>query len=236
MRRFANLHLLIFISANLHIKIMFHFQTSRTARVFTLGEASESVKEIWIVLHGYGQLAEYFIKHFEPLDDGSRWIIAPEALSRFYLQPGGGRVGASWMTREDRWVEIEDQLNYLDSLLDYLKEKLPHESCKIHVLGFSQGVATAWRWLMQGKHRADALILWAGRSPREYPDQGMANLKHIKLFAVVGDQDPFASPEKAKEENEILSSKFADFQSFIFSGKHSMDKDTLLHIASVLRN
>ena len=43
-----------------------------------------------------------------PLDDGSRLIVAPEALSRFYLgevsqRPASERrVGASWMTREDR--------------------------------------------------------------------------------------------------------------------------------------
>lgn len=213
---------------------MFHFQTQRTARISSLGEPSESVKELWIVFHGYGQLAEYFIKNFEQLADSSRWIIAPEALSRFYLKPGGGRVGASWMTKEDRLTEIADQLTYLDSLLAHLKAQLPHEGYKIHVLGFSQGVATAWRWLMQGDSEADSLILWAGQSPREYPEKGMERFHRTKIFAVVGDQDPFATSERTKEEHAVLMGKFGDVQTFTFKGQHTMDRSALLKISAML--
>lgn len=215
---------------------MFHFQTQRHARIFTLGEPSEAVQELWIVLHGYGQLAEYFIKNFEVLNDESRWIIAPEALSRFYLQPGGGRVGASWMTKEDRLTEIEDQLQYLDSLLAHLKKQLPDTSYKIHVLGFSQGVATAWRWLMQGKSQVDSLTLWAGQSPREYPEQGMKRFHKMKLFAVVGKKDQFVTKEKAEREHALLISKFTDIQVFNFEGKHEMNQVKLLEIAALLKN
>ena len=77
-----------------------HFSTPRTARYYTLDPA-EAVREVWFVLHGYGQLAGAFLRHFERLQDGARLFIAPEALSRYYL-PGHQRVGASWMTREDR--------------------------------------------------------------------------------------------------------------------------------------
>jgi len=214
---------------------MFHFQTQRTARIFSLGEPSASTKELWIVFHGYGQLAEYFLKNFEPLADSSRWIIAPEALSRFYLQPGGGRVGASWMTKEDRLSEITDQLGYLDSLLVYLREQLPNTAYRVHVLGFSQGVATAWRWLMQGSSEADSLILWAGQSPREYPPKGMNRFHRMKIFAAVGEQDPFVTQKRVKEEHAILRSKFPDIQTLTFEGKHKMDSSTLLKISAILR-
>jgi predicted esterase len=140
------------------------------------------------------------------------------------------------MTKEDRLTEIDDQLQYLDSLLAYLQKQLSDTSYKIHVLGFSQGVATAWRWLMLGKSQVDSLTLWAGQSPREYPDQGMERLNKMKLFAVVGKNDPFVTKEKAEQEHALLMSKFTDIQAFTFEGKHEMNPAKLLEIAAMLRN
>src|SRR2546425_1041706 len=85
-----------------------HLAVDKTARYYSLGEPGPATRQLWFVCHGYGQLAGRFLRHFEPLDDGSRVIIAPEGLSRFYLSesPAERRVGASWMTREDRLVEM----------------------------------------------------------------------------------------------------------------------------------
>src|SRR2546425_7420836 len=100
-----------------------HLPVTRTARYFTLGESSPGVGEVWFVCHGYGQLAGRFLRHFEPLADGTRLVVAPEALSRFYLEdttvPAKERkVGATWMTRENRLSEIrsEEHTSELQSL------------------------------------------------------------------------------------------------------------------------
>src|SRR5437868_12076424 len=87
-----------------------HFlDTTRTARYFTLGDPV-SAAELWFVGHGYGQLASRFLERFRGIDVEGRCIVAPEGLSRFYLTdtPTERRVGASWMTREDRLHEIDD--------------------------------------------------------------------------------------------------------------------------------
>ncbi|MEZ4903841.1 MAG: hypothetical protein R2822_19865 [Spirosomataceae bacterium] len=55
-----------------------HLTIQRTARYFTLGALDTSTQQVWFVLHGYGQLAEFFIKKFDVLDDGKTYIIAPE--------------------------------------------------------------------------------------------------------------------------------------------------------------
>ena len=57
---------------------------TRTARVALLGPATPAIRELWFVLHGYSQLAATFIEDFRAIDDGTRLIVAPEALSRFY--------------------------------------------------------------------------------------------------------------------------------------------------------
>ena len=50
--------------------------TSRTARYYTIGEANQETTDVWIVCHGYGQLAKYFIKHFQVWDDGKTFVLA----------------------------------------------------------------------------------------------------------------------------------------------------------------
>ena len=82
-----------------------------------MNELTEATERIWLVFHGYGQLAEYFIKKFEDLDPTKNFIIAPQGLSKYYLQGVYGRVGASWMTKEDRLTEIANQYAYIDEVL-----------------------------------------------------------------------------------------------------------------------
>ena len=100
-----------------------HLSTPRTARYHTLGDPA-SATHIWIVLHGYGQLARYFLRPFEGLETG-QLIAAPEGLSRFYSDIAHTRVGATWMTREDRDHEIIDQAIYLDRLAVHLQQQCP---------------------------------------------------------------------------------------------------------------
>ena len=60
-----------------------HLVVPRTARYHSLGDPAKA-KALWVVLHGYGHLARYFLNTFEELEDDA-YILAPEGLSRFYL-------------------------------------------------------------------------------------------------------------------------------------------------------
>ncbi|MCY7356827.1 MAG: phospholipase, partial [Rudanella sp.] len=42
-----------------------HLSVQRTARYYTLGDFTEQTTDLWFVLHGYGQLAKYFIRRFD---------------------------------------------------------------------------------------------------------------------------------------------------------------------------
>src|SRR5881628_787775 len=116
-----------------------HLSVSRTARYFTLGERSAAVAEVWFACHGYGQLAARFLEKLRVLDDGTRYLVAPEGLSRFYLSesPTERRVGASWMTREDRLVEIADYVQYLDAVHDEVRAGMRSEPVSVHAIGSS---------------------------------------------------------------------------------------------------
>ena len=125
------------------------FSVPRTARWWSAEPVEKAERRgTLIVLHGYGQLPEYFIRKFRPLAEAGWHVIAPEGAHRFYLQGTEGRVGASWMTKEARLDDIADQIVFLDALLGQLEEGMA--SGPRFLLGFSQGVATALRWAALG--------------------------------------------------------------------------------------
>ena len=139
---------------------------TRSARVVTIGPLDQPVDSVWIALHGYGQLGPRFAKRFTSLDDGRRLVVVPEGLSRYYADHQAGLVGASWMTREDRDQEITDYVRYLDDVAAWLPPTAADASRT--VLGFSQGSATAWRWLTRGTtRRPDRLVIWGGEVPAD---------------------------------------------------------------------
>jgi predicted esterase len=211
----------------------------RTARYFTLGPTHGFPRELWFVCHGYGQLASRFARQFAALDDGTRLIVAPEALSRFYLdsiqQRRGDpspRIGASWMSREDRESEIADYVSYLDQVAAEVRNSLTGAAPRIVVLGFSQGAATVSRWLAASELRADQLVLWGGGIPPELDVAAWAaRLRGAALTLVAGDGDEYATPTAIAAEAERLSSEGVAYSLQRFAGGHTIDGAALLQLA-----
>ncbi len=206
-------------------------ETSRTARYVTLGPLDGSHRELWIALHGYGQLARRFARGLATLDDGRRLIVAPEGLSRFYLDPGGSKVGTSWMTREDRLNEIADYVRYLDAVLAALP-LAPTTSPPLTVLGFSQGSATACRWIAHGAARPQRLLIWGGEIPPDLDwTRALPRLQEAEVVLVAGEQDPYATPEALAGLTTLLVSKGVGHRVLRFGGGHELHGPTLEAIA-----
>jgi predicted esterase len=214
-----------------------HLTVTRTARYYTLGPLAGAPRQRWFVCHGFAQLAGRFIRHFETLDDGTRVIIAPEALSRFYLEAAGGRspharVGATWMTREDRLAEIGDYVSYLDSLVTHMDRQLQHAGGENIALGFSQGAATASRWVAFGHARIDRLILWGGAMPPDL-DLGAAaeRLARVRIQIVLGSQDEYAGSAEVTGERRRLEAAGIPYELVEYDGGHALEAGTLARIA-----
>ena len=210
-----------------------HIKVARTARYFQLGEVGNAIKQVWFVCHGYGQLAGFFLKHFESLANGERLIVAPEGLSRFYLNGFNGRIGASWMTREDRLNDIKDYVIFLDAVYQQIFEQVDRSSVKVSVLGFSQGTAAASRWVALGGVETDRLILWAGLLPPELIDENKLEMLKTKLIFVAGDNDEYASKEKVLEQETHLKENSVSYKLIKFAGGHELDSGVLKEIASI---
>jgi predicted esterase len=214
-----------------------HLPVSRTARYFTIGEPHAGITELWFVCHGYGQLAGRFVRHFESIDAPHRLIVAPEALSRFYVESPGKthaetHVGASWMTREDRLSDIEDYVEYLDALHAHITTSLGGALPAFTVLGFSQGVATAARWLERTKVRVDRALFWGSTIPTDIDLAAPTQLRAARLIAVAGVGDEHATPAMlAAQESRLRSSGIA-CERVSFNGSHRIDREVLGRLAA----
>ena len=215
-----------------------HLQVSRTARYYTTDARIEAASELWIVCHGYAQLAGRFLRHFESIADNHRLIVAPEALSRFYLDALGGhhgpdsRIGGTWMTREDRLAEIGDHVSYLDTLMDELTRRRGAALPPVTVLGFSQGVATIARWLTLGASRADRVIMWGGSLPSDVaPDANGQLFRGAQLTLVVGERDQYITAERVSAETARLEVMGARYDVVRFDGAHEMNANVLRQLA-----
>jgi len=213
-----------------------HIQVPRTGRYYVAGEPGPGTREIWFVCHGYGQLARLFIRHFEPLTGGDRIAVAPEALSRFYLEdPQGGhanaRVGATWMTREDRLADIADYVAYLDAVAEAVQAALPRTGMRVVVLGFSQGAATACRWVTQGQVRPEELVLWGERLPHDLDVAAAAEtLRRLRVTFVVGSEDRQVSGDAVAEHQAALAAHGIAHRLVTFTGGHRLDATTLVSL------
>lgn len=190
----------------------------------TLPKNSKNPKHLLIALHGYGQLAKYFIRKFDWKD--APMVVAPEGPHRFYLKGASGRVGASWMTKEAREMDIEENLRWLSKLYEKIQQVYAPE--KITLLGFSQGAATAARWYQKHPDGFDQLILWAAVFP---PDIEAGTFPTEKpLHFVLGTQDEYYQGDAAK--SLLASYENLGFRVHFFDGKHEIQERVLTSILS----
>jgi predicted esterase len=211
-------------------EVSFNFK----ARYYTLGEITPATQKVWFVFHGYGQLAQFFLRKFSPLENGETCIIAPEGLSHFYLedvasrsQTGNNKVGATWMTRENRLADIENYITYLN----YVFEKVIPRTFKgqITLCGFSQGAATVSRWALYGNAPFHRLILWAGIFPPDMDfKRGTEILSDKDVIEVFGNKDPFLTDERLKEMTQLNNQLGINPRLVSFDGGHEVNSEILL--------
>lgn len=191
--------------------------------------------EVWFALHGYGQLAGRFARRLAPLagiDSGARAVVAPEGLSRFYVEPRPGvhgpesRVGATWMTREAREDEIQDYVDYLDAVAAAVLGA-SGSGVRVVVLGFSQGAETASRWVVCGAIAPAELILWGGGLAADLDmPAAAAALRDVAVRFVVGDEDDWARV-RATESMARLRAEGLTPERIDYAGGHGIDATVL---------
>lgn len=196
------------------------YQTSNTYE--TLNSLTDKTKNIWFVSHGMGFLTRYFLRYFESLNKEENFIIAPQAPSKYYLPPKMRHVGASWLTKENTQLEMENIVRYFDGL--FKQEKLPPQSNFI-VLGFSQGVSVALRYLAKREISCDQIIIHSGKIPNELKPLDFEHLpQSTKVLLIYGNQDEYLDAPQIEIEINRAKSLFGDrLEIYPFEGGHEIN-------------
>lgn len=190
-------------------------KVSKTARLIHLKSENKVNTKLLIALHGYGQLSTYFSKKFEEIHTDFD-VLIPEGLHRFYLKASSGRVGSSWMTKEERESDISDNQDYLEQII----ADFSHKYDEIILLGFSQGGATSSRFCYQKTNTIKGLILWGSVFP---PDINQTEIEQFigDKFFVLGNKDEYFTEENQKEV--LALQKKLGYKTVQFTGGHEID-------------
>lgn len=204
-----------------------YFQTQKTAKVVIEGEVNPKLKTVWLVAHGYGHLASYFINKLKPILNEENLVIVPEGLHRYYLNGISGRVGASWMTKEEREHDIADYCNYLDEVYKKFIRPLG-EKITVNALGFSQGGATLCRWASSTQYKIDNLIIWGSVIPTDMNwENYLSKINVGNWIYVAGDKDEYLNPEQQHTQLDTLKRNNIQPQTVFYEGGHDIMEEPL---------
>lgn len=165
--------------------------------------------------HGYKENAAIHLDVLRRLAGDRPWAkVSIQGLHRFYSR--GGEVVASWMTKEDRELAIADNVAYVAQVLTAVagEHGLPRP---LVYVGFSQGVAMAYRAAALAGRPADAVIALAADVPPDVAPLA-ANLPRVLLGR--GSEEEWYTAEKAAQDLAVLRAAGVAVTDHVFEGGH----------------
>jgi predicted esterase len=164
--------------------------------------------------HGYMENADIQFERLSGMPDSDTWtLIAVQGLHRFYR----GRsqdVVASWMTRQDREQMIQDNIEFTSRVI----ERLVPPALPFFTIGFSQGVATAFRGGVRGRRRAAGIIGVGGDVPPELLKDPASDFPPVLLTR--GEQDGWYTAAKLEADLAALRARRGAVESLVYAGGH----------------
>ena len=177
--------------------------------------------------HGYAENAERHLQQLQRIPGVDRWLVAcVQGLHRFY-SPKTEEVVASWMTRQDREQAIEDNIAYVDRVVQAIERE--HETRRLTYCGFSQGVAMAFRAAVRGQAPATAVIALGGDVPPDVCDRPASRFGRVLLAR--GARDPWYTNEKLEADLANLETMGVSVEAVVFDGGHEWT-DEFRHAAA----
>lgn len=197
------------------------YKTSNSYSI--LNSPDPKTKTAWFVCHGMGYLSAYFIKYFKDLDSNNNYIVAPQAPSKYYIQPKM-YVGANWLTKENTLHDTENIMTYFDAVFEV--EKLLNYP-RLIVLGYSQGVSVALRYVARKKIDCNHIVIHSGGIPKELKPKDFSHLSSTtQIHLVYGTEDEYLDPKRIEIETLRAQELFGNKLSIHpFEGKHEVHTD-----------
>lgn len=141
-------------------------------------------------------------------------LVSIQALNRFYTR--ANTVVAGWMTTEDRDLAIADNISYVAAVLDDVAMETGLARPLIYV-GFSQGVAMAYRAAAFVQRPCDGVIALAGDVP---PDVAPVAAGLPAVLVGRGADDAWYTVEKMTADVATLRGAEVAVAEHVFAGGH----------------
>lgn len=165
--------------------------------------------------HGYQENAAIALEVLRKIANGRPiGLVSIQGLNRFYTRAND--VIAGWMTKEDRELAIQDNVIYVGRVLQAVADEFGITRPLIYV-GFSQGVAMAYRAAALVQRPCDGVIALAGDVP---PDVVPLAGSLPRVLIGRGTEDKWYSAEKAAADLSVLGTAGARVSEHVFNGGH----------------
>jgi predicted esterase len=174
---------------------------------------------VLIVLHGFGQRADEFIRVFETLPSRGILVAAPQAPHHFYPQFPRREVGFSWLTRYERDQSIADFIGYMRRFVELLRTEHAADLTRLYVLGFSQGVSMACRFWVHSAVSVRGVIACSSDLPPDVAER-LDTAPPAKILLVHGRDDRLVPLTKSREAEAILRAHAIPVELIEFDGGH----------------
>lgn len=167
--------------------------------------------------HGYGESAEKHLEELRRIPGAGQWVLcAVQALHPFYNRTG--EVIASWMTRQDRELAIEDNVRYVANVVRDVRRNLSMVGDRLVFLGFSQGAAMAYRAAAASGHPCHGVVVLGGDVPPELDGRDLGGFPPVLLGR--GSSEEWYDAAKMEHDVELLRQKGIDIRPVVFQGGH----------------
>lgn len=180
-----------------------------------LVDIPEHSRATLVGFHGYQENASI---NFEVLKqiaaERPLGLVSVQGLHRFYTRSND--VVAGWMTKEDRELAIADNVDYVSHVLSAIADEFGITRPLIYV-GFSQGVAMAYRAAVLVQRPCDGLIALAADVP---PDVAPVAASLPKILLGRGTEDKWYDQAKAAADLKLLRAAGVSVAEHVFDGGH----------------
>ena len=182
-----------------------------------LVDIPESSRATLVGFHGYQENAAINLAALRNIANGRAvGLVSIQGLHRFYTR--ANVVVAGWMTKEDRELAIADNTAYVAKVLSAVADEFALTRPLIYV-GFSQGVAMAYRAAALVQRPCDGIIALAGDVP---PDVAPLAASLPKVLIGRGTADSWYDAAKAAADLAVLTPATTVVE-HVFEGGHEWD-------------
>jgi predicted esterase len=181
--------------------------------------------------HGYYESADVQMSRLDEIPGSDAWtLVSVQGLHRFYR----GRshdVVASWMTRQDRELAIDDNIAYVDAVLDAVKGAA--WAGVIVCVGFSQGAAMAFRAATRARVAAAGIVAIGADVPPDVRDDAARRLPPVLLIR--GSRDELYTQAMFDADAAALAARGTDVNAVTIDAPHDWTADAARETGQFLR-